>query len=195
MSTLERLRESVAAHPGLLLVDAKRARFAAAIPDLAAVEAEAGGDDARLAEARILVAEARRKLGQLAEAHAVIDRALAAARTTRALRAKGSIHRAAREADAAIALFAEAAELDAGDTAALMEAARTLGEVERYAESAAWFGRVVERDPANTDALLWGEYAGHCATGDAKHLARIREVVSKHPDDELARRLMAFLEG
>lgn len=191
MSMLDQLRETVAAHPGLVLAEAKRTRFAAAIPDLSAVEA-AHQDEP---DARLLVTQALRKLGRLADAHAMIDRGLAVARTPRALAVKASIHRAARETDAAIALYAEASALDATDTSALMEGARTLGEAERYAESADWFGKVVERDPANTDAFLWGEYAGHCATGDAKHVERIRAVVSKHPDDELARRLVAFLDG
>lgn len=195
MSTLEQLRAIVAAHPGILLGEAKRERLLAALPDLSAVEAAHAGDADALAEARLLVAQLHRKVGRLDEAHAIIDRALALSRAPRAVAVKGSIHRAARQTDAAIALYAEAAALDATDTSALMEGARALGEAERYTESSAWFGKVVERDPANTDAFLWGEYAGHCATGDAKHLERIRAVVSKHPDDELARRLMAFLEG
>jgi tetratricopeptide (TPR) repeat protein len=195
MSRLERLKEIVAAHPGLLLVDAKRARFAAVVPDLAAIEAVEQGDAARLSEARAFVAQAHRKLGRLGDAHAAVDRALAVERTFLALVTKASIHRVAREADAAIALYAEAAALVPTDTTALMDGARTLGEVERYAESAAWFGRVVARDPEHLDAFLWGEYAGHCADGDEAHIERIRAVVEKHPDAELAKRLVAFLQG
>lgn len=191
MSTLEHLQTVVSAHPGLLLEDDERETFGAEIPDLEGVLRDHPDDE----EARVYVAYAHRKLGRFAEAHATIDPALATERSWRAVTVKASIHRAAGKTDEAVALFDEASKLDTEDTAALMEGARTFGEAERFAEAATWFGRVVERDPDHTDALLWGEYSAHCATGDAKHVARVRAFLEEEPDDELAERLLGLMEG
>jgi tetratricopeptide (TPR) repeat protein len=130
-------------------------------------------------------------MGRFEEAIAAGARAVEVERSWKSLTAKASAHRAAEQCDLALSLFDEAARLDPDDTSALMEGARTLGEAGRFGEAATWFGRVVEREPDDTDALVWREYAAYCHTKDEAHVTEVRRILAEDPDHKLARRLLA----
>jgi len=184
-SALPRLRMLIAAHPGLVLREPERSTFAAEARDLDAV-ARASSDVELLTHCVF----ALRKMAQFERALAIADRALAIERTFATLTAKATVHRAASEPDAAIALFDEAARLDATDLSALMEGGRTLGEVGRFGDAATWFHRAFERDTTDMAALVWREYSAYCHDKKREHVAAIEKVANEGLDDGLASELL-----
>jgi tetratricopeptide (TPR) repeat protein len=186
---LARLEIVVGAHAGLVLEGEEKETFANEVPDLDAIvdtHPEHG-------ELMTYCAYAYRKLGRFEDALHAAERALATARSWRHLTAKATVLRAKGEADGAIELFDEAAQLDLDDTSALMEGARTLGEANRFRDAAEWFGRVLERDPEYTEALLWREYSAFSDSRSPEHVARVKRVLEEDPENGLARRLLAFM--
>jgi tetratricopeptide (TPR) repeat protein len=182
---LARLELLVAAHPGLVHDDDEAEELAAEAGDLDAF-ADAHADNAR---ALVLCTYLYRKTMRFDEALEVVEQALALGRTFEAVTAAATVHRALDEVDAACALFDEAARIDPNDVTALMEGAKALGGAERYAESQAWFARVLERESYNTDAQMWLIYAGYagCADEDEPlYVERMREFCAAHPEDAVA---------
>ena len=186
---LARLEIVVGAHAGLVLEGKEKATFQREVPDLDAIVEEHPTDG----ELMTYCAYAYRKLGRFEDALHAADCALATGRTWRHVTAKATVLRAKGEADEAIELFYEAAQLDPDDTSALMEGARTLGEANRFRDAAHWFGRVLERDPESTEALLWREYSAFNDTRSPEHVARVKRVLDEDPRNGLARRLLSFM--
>ena len=189
-TSFQRLELLLQAHPGLVLDGQERENFARECPDLEALIAENRADS----ELLFRCAWAYRKMGRFEEALRVADLALLASRSWRTVTAKATVYRAMNDVDNAIELFEEAAQLDRNDTAALMEGARTLGETGRFVDAALWFGRVLERNPGHAEARLWYEYSLFLATGAEEHVQRVRAFAEEHPDDELARRILADMQ-
>jgi tetratricopeptide (TPR) repeat protein len=181
----------VSAHPGLVLRGEERATFERECPDLETIAAASSAN----AEALIQCAWAYRKLAKFDHARRMADAAIAADRSWKSLTAKASVCRAMGDVNPAIALFDEAATLDPTDTSALMEGARTLGEAERLEDAAIWFGRVVDRDASNTEALLWREYCLHCLTKSPKHVDNVRAVLKGDPHNGVAAELLGYMTG
>ena len=167
----------------MVLEGEERATFARECPDLAALVAAYPRD----LDVLVRCVFAYRKQARFDDAQRVADLAIDVARTWQTVSAKAGVCRAANATDAAIALFEEASHLDPEDTAALMEGARTLGEAGRFADAAAWFNRVVARDPEHDDARVWGEYAGYRATHDPRHVEAVRALAR---DNALAAHLL-----
>jgi tetratricopeptide (TPR) repeat protein len=165
------------AHPGLVLDGEDRAAFARECPDLDALVAAYPHD----LDILVRCVFAYRKQARFEDAQRVADLAIAVAPTWQTVSAKAGVYRAAKAIEPAIALFDEASRLDPEDTAALIEGARMLGEAGRFADAAAWFARVVERDPDNDDARVWGEYAGYRATQDPRHVEAVRALATRNP--------------
>jgi tetratricopeptide (TPR) repeat protein len=183
-TSLARLDLVISAHPGLVLVADDRAVFARECPDLDAVMKA----HARDATVLFKCAWAYRKLGRFDDAHRAADRALAVERTFETLTAKATVYRAGGDVDGATALFDEAARLDPDDTSASMEAGRTFGEAGRFAEAAAAYDRVLERDPERVDARIWMTYASFMAMKTHEHITTMQELAKT---DALAEELLA----
>jgi tetratricopeptide (TPR) repeat protein len=190
-----RLRLAIEAHPGLVLDDEDDAEeFAAEIGDLGKIVSA----EAKNAEALVLCVYAHRKLGDFKAAHAVAKRALALVRSFETVSAAATVFRAQDKVDAACKLFEEAATLDAKDTSALMEAGKTLGGAERFAEAERCFVRILERNPKDHEAEMWGIYAGYagCAPENEKgYIARMRRFVKAHPKDTRAAGFLRKMTG
>jgi tetratricopeptide (TPR) repeat protein len=186
-TAMRQLEILVSAHPGLVLEGPEAKSMATETPDLDALIA------AYPTEVMLLVycTWTYRKLGRFGDALRAAELAVGLERSWPALTAKASVHRARGDADAAIALFDEAAKIDVEDTSALMEGARTLGEAKRFGEAAQWFARVVEREPAHTDARVWQAYAAYLDHPSDAHVETLRAVLRDDPNNDLAERLLS----
>ena len=123
--------------------------------------------------------------GDAAEADAVLDRAFhAGAPPSPLLVAKATLYDAAGQPERAAQLLAAASERIAGDTLILLSAVDIALRLGRIDEAERYVRLAEKADPRSRSALQYGAIVDLARDRADSALARLREALAQHPDDQ-----------